>query len=471
MHMIDTWWAWRDWLELHPDWILALIFGLATLESLAVIGSIVPAIPFMIGLTLLAGHTGIDVYQVLMFACAGAMCGDGISYAIGHHFKHRIEHVWPFRKNPHWLAASEAFVEKHGGKGLIFGRFIGPIRAFVPLAAGIFQMPLQRFLFYNIVSALLWAPPNILPGYFAGAAVESPLLPGKHQLMFIAAILMSIASLVWLLPRLNSATRAWRQSHAPHNAGLFASAEGAPENQFMTLLVALIGLFSFTVVALNLRSFQPMDLWLTQELTRLRQPSIDWLFTAFSLLADARALLTLGGLVALWLLLRREWRALNFIVIASLLCLTLPMMLQWLFGVPGPIPLFAIRDDASFPSGHAFSVTLLWGLFYVMVTRSFLPELKPWALAISLTLITFTAISRAFLGLHWLSDVLAGLSLGLCVLAILRWAWYRGAGFQRVGRWEPSLVVLAALLLSGCLWLRHSWASALIPYTVLGTGG
>ena len=471
MHMTDTWWAWRDWLALNPDWTLYLIFGLAALESLAVIGSIIPAIPVMIGLTLLAGHTGIDVYQVLLFAVAGAITGDGISYAIGHHFKHRIEHFWPFRTHPHWLAASEAFVEKHGGKGLIFGRFIGPIRAFVPLAAGIFQMPLPRFLFFNVVSALLWAPPNILPGYFAGAAVDSPLLPGKHQLVFIGAILMSIAMLVWLLPRLSSVTRRWRQQYAPHDAGLFACADGIPENQFMTILVGLLGLTGFAVIVLNLHSLEMMNLWLIEELTRLRQPGIDWLFTAFTLLADTRALLTLGGLVALWLLLRREWRALSFVVSASLLCLLLPMALQSLFAIPGPLPLFDMRYKSSFPSDHAFSVTLLWGLFYVLVTRDFLPDLKPWALAISLTLITFTAISRAFLGLHWFSDVLAGLALGTGVLAGLRWAWYRGAGLSRVRPWEPSLVVLLALTFSGFLWLRHSWASALIPYTVLGTGG
>jgi len=467
MHMTETWWA---WLTQNPDWTLLLIFGLAALESLAVIGSIIPAIPVMIGLTLLAGHIGINVYEVLLYAVAGAIIGDGISYAIGHHFKHRIEHVWPFRKNPHWLAASEAFVEKHGGKSLIFGRFIGPIRAFVPLATGIFQMPFPRFLFFNVISALLWAPPNILPGYFAGAAIDSPLLPGKHQLLFVGAILITIGTLVWLLPRLNSLTRRWRQQHAPHNHGVFACADGIPENQFMTLLVGSVGLVGFISLALYLPFLADLNAWVTTEFTRLRQPGIDWLFTAFTLLADNRALMTLGGIVAFWLLLRREWRALSFTVVASLLCLFLPSLLQTLFAHPGPQPVFTMRDEASFPSDHAFSVTVLWGLFYVFMTRDFWPSLKPWALAVSLTLIIFTSISRAFLGLHWISDVMAGVMLGAAVVAGLRWSWYRGAGFTRVKHWEPTLIIMLALVLSGFLWLRHSWASALIPYTVLGSG-
>jgi len=89
---------------------------------------------------------------------------------------------------------------------------------------------------------------------------------------------------------------------------------------------------------------------------------------------------------------------------------------------------------------------------------------------VSLTLIIFTSISRAFLGLHWISDVMAGVMLGTAVVAGLRWSWYRGSGFTRVKHWEPTLIIMLALVLSGFLWLRHSWASALIPYTVLGSG-
>ena len=88
-------------------------------------------------------------------------------------------HTGPYKANPYTVLgksyrvrpSAEGYVERHGGKSLIIGRFVGPIRAFVPMAAGIFQMPVRRFLWYNFVSAVLWAPPNILPGYIAGAAV------------------------------------------------------------------------------------------------------------------------------------------------------------------------------------------------------------------------------------------------------------------------------------------------------------
>ena len=238
--MTELWLTTRDWLMDNPAWIYGLIFGLAALEAVAIIGSIIPAVPMMVGLTLLAGSAGLDLPTVLLVAVLGAMLGDGISYVIGHHFKHRIDGWWPFRTHPDWLANAEGYVERHGGKSLIIGRFVGPIRAFVPMAAGIFQMPVRRFLWYNFVSAVLWAPPNILPGYIAGAAVTHPLMPGKHQLLFVSVILVTVALMAWLLPRLSAITRKWRQGHAPRNQGLFRASDNHPENQLMTLIVGLL---------------------------------------------------------------------------------------------------------------------------------------------------------------------------------------------------------------------------------------
>lgn len=467
MSLSETWWAWRDWLMQNPDWILLLIFGLAAIEAVAVIGSIIPAVPIMLALTLLAGSADLHVPTVLLVAVAGAMLGDGVSYAIGHHFKHRIEGVWPFRSHPQWLSASEDFVTRHGGKSLIFGRFIGPLRAFVPMAAGIFQMPFKRFLWFNFISAVAWAPPHILPGYIAGAAVTHPYMPGRHQLAFVGGILIAVAILLWLLPWLKSITRGWRKGHAPRNAGIYFAADGRPENQVMSGLFALIGLVGFITIAASLPALRHWDQTLARELVHLRQPAIDYLFMVFSLLGDPPALLTLGALLALWLGLRRQWRTLAFAVFMLVICLALPNLLKWLFHVPRPMLTAHPPSSWSFPSGHAFNATVVWGFLYVIVSRQLHEGLRTWALAISLTLITFTAVSRPFLGVHWTTDVLAGMSLGLAVLAALRWAWYRGDGLRGIPDWEPPLVILASLLVTGLVWVWPDWPHALLRFAHL----
>ena len=462
MSLSETWWAWRDWLIQNPDWILLLIFGLAALEAVAVIGSIIPAVPIMLALTLLAGSADLHLPTILFVAVLGAMLGDGISYAIGHHFKHRIEHVWPFRTHPHWLAASEAFVEKHGGKSLIFGRFIGPIRAFVPMAAGIFQMPVRRFLWFNFISAVAWAPPNILPGYIAGAAVTHPYMPGKQQLAFVGGMLIAVALLLWLLPWLKASTRGWRQGHAPRNSGLYHAADGRPENQVLSGLFALAGLLGFILIALSLPALRGWDEAVARWLTHLRQPAIDYLFLVFSLLGDRAALLTLGGLLAAWLILRRQWRTLTFLMLIAATCLILPNLLKLLFAVPRPDLAANPPSSWSFPSAHAFNATVIWGFLYVMVSRQMHEGLRTWALGVSLTLILFTAVSRPFLGMHWSTDVAAGLSLGLAVLALLRWAWYRGDGLRALSQWEAPLVILSSLVITGLVWVWPDWPSLLM---------
>lgn len=68
------------------------------------------------------------------------------------------------------LAPSESFVELHGGKSVFFGRFIGPIRPFVPYLAGALKMKVRIFAFWNITSGFAWAGLYLLLGYAFGEA-------------------------------------------------------------------------------------------------------------------------------------------------------------------------------------------------------------------------------------------------------------------------------------------------------------
>ena len=72
-------------------------------------------------------------------------------------FKQPIGKVWPLSRYPDLLPRGHAFVEKWGMLGIFIGRFFGPLRASVPLVAGIFEMPYWRFQFANFVSAFVWA--------------------------------------------------------------------------------------------------------------------------------------------------------------------------------------------------------------------------------------------------------------------------------------------------------------------------
>ena len=460
----------RLYLTDHPGWIILLTFFLAALEGIAVLGAVIPGVALMFGLSILAGSADLSAVPVVIAGSLGAFCGDGLSYAMGHHFKHRIEQVWPFRTHPQWLAASEAFVERNGGKSLILGRFIGPLRAFVPLATGIFEMPVRRYLTFSVLAAAAWAPVHILPGYFIGSAVTTPALPDENQLLFLGALLIAVAVLTWLLPWVVESTAGYRQRPAPANSGRYQSADGHPENQLLALLVSASALLGFAVLALTLPCLSHIDHVVSNTLFGLRQPSLDHLFLAFSLLGDRPELEMIGTIILVWLLLRREWHTMAYVVLAMAAAFLVPMGMHQLFNTPRPHFLMASPPAYAFPSGHAFSAVVAWGFLYTVVARQVDKELRPWLLALSLAVIILTSASRIYLGVHWLSDIAGGVLLGIFTLGLLRWGWYRDAGL-RVSAWETSFAMLTAIAFCTVLVVLPAWPFAWVSYEPLDAHG
>jgi membrane protein DedA with SNARE-associated domain len=90
--------------------------------------------------------------------------GDWLSYGLGYHYQHAIVRVWPLSRHAALVARGEAFFRRWGVAGIFIGRFFGPLRAVVPLVAGICRMPQTPFQLANVSSALLWAAGVLAPG-------------------------------------------------------------------------------------------------------------------------------------------------------------------------------------------------------------------------------------------------------------------------------------------------------------------
>ncbi len=146
-----------DFVRAHAQWAAPIVFGLAFAESLAFISLLVPAWGALVAMGALVKSGGIDFWSVWVAGSVGAACGDWLSYWIGLKLEHRVVHVWPLSRHPELIPTGEAFVKKWGILGIFIGRFFGPLRASVPLVAGIFEMPYWRFQIANFVSAFIWA--------------------------------------------------------------------------------------------------------------------------------------------------------------------------------------------------------------------------------------------------------------------------------------------------------------------------
>jgi len=156
----------------HPGWVFAAMFVAAFGESLAVLSFFFPGTAILLAAGALVPSGTISAFPLLAGAVLGALLGDACSYWIGRHFGSEIGHAWPFSRHPEFIARGIAFFERHGGKSVFIGRFFGPVRAVVPLAAGILRLEPARFWAANLASAVVWAPALLLPGAAIGDAVS-----------------------------------------------------------------------------------------------------------------------------------------------------------------------------------------------------------------------------------------------------------------------------------------------------------
>jgi membrane protein DedA with SNARE-associated domain len=156
----------------HPGLALGLVFAGAMLEALAVVGSVIPgSTAVFIGGTLI-GLGVLNPWWTAAVAIIGAVLGDGLSFWLGRRYGERIRSVWPMRKHPELFERGRTYFEKRGASSIFIGRFLGPLRAIVPLVAGMSNMPSLKFYVVNTVSAFAWAAAPLLPGVAFGASLQ-----------------------------------------------------------------------------------------------------------------------------------------------------------------------------------------------------------------------------------------------------------------------------------------------------------
>lgn len=153
-----------DFVRDHQVWAAPVVFVLAFGESLAFLSLFVPGWAALVGIGALVGASGIEFWPVWIAGAMGAALGDWVSYWVGRRFKNDVPRLWPLSRYQEMLSGAARFVRKWGVPSIFIGRFFGPLRAFVPLAAGIFEMPYWHFQAANFSSAFVWAALVLAPG-------------------------------------------------------------------------------------------------------------------------------------------------------------------------------------------------------------------------------------------------------------------------------------------------------------------
>jgi membrane protein DedA with SNARE-associated domain len=155
----------------HSAWAGPIIGVLAFGESLILIGMFIPATPLMLGVGSLIGLGLIEPISVLLCAMVGAVLGDWISYEVGRWIGPSCYRQWPLRNHRSGVARARLFFSRYGFASILLARFFGPVRATIPVVAGVMGMPLARFQTANILSAFLWVPGLFAPGYLTAQSI------------------------------------------------------------------------------------------------------------------------------------------------------------------------------------------------------------------------------------------------------------------------------------------------------------
>jgi len=157
--------------ELASPWGYVLVGLLAMLEASAMIGLVVPGeLALLVGGFLASQHRA-DLRSMMLVGAVGAILGDSIGYEIGRHLGPalRRSRLGQWVGDERWGRA-EAYLNRHGGRAIFFGRFVGVLRAMVPTIAGLSRMRYRTFLPWNAAGAVIWAPGFVLMGYVAGGS-------------------------------------------------------------------------------------------------------------------------------------------------------------------------------------------------------------------------------------------------------------------------------------------------------------
>jgi membrane-associated protein len=171
-------------------WTYAILFAVVFAETGLVVTPFLPgdSLLFAAGAVCALGTLNVPLLIVLLIAAA--VLGDGVNYAIGSALGHRLFTSNTSKLfNRSYLDRTHAFYERHGGKTIILARFVPIVRTFAPFVAGIGTMSYGKFLFYNVVGAVVWVGGFTLLGYAFG---NQPEVKRNFAVVILAIIVISL---------------------------------------------------------------------------------------------------------------------------------------------------------------------------------------------------------------------------------------------------------------------------------------
>lgn len=199
----------------------ALVGLLAFLETGAGVGLIAPGELAVVigGVTAGQGHTQLVPLIAIAWACA--LAGDLTSYTLGRRLGRDflLRHGAVLKLTPQRLERVETFLDSHGGKTILIGRFIGFVRALAPFVAGSSGMGPRRFIPISIVASGAWSATFATLGYLFWQSFDEAATIARRGSLALVAVVLVAGALVILYRRLRAPERRWTRRNAGGDRG------------------------------------------------------------------------------------------------------------------------------------------------------------------------------------------------------------------------------------------------------------
>ena len=176
-------------VQQYGMWIYAILFAIIFAETGLVVAPFLPGDSLLFVTGALCGMGSLELDILLPLLVLAAFSGDNTNYWIGRLLGLRLlNKASPrFIKHEH-LEKTHLFFDKHGGKTIIFARFLPIIRTFAPFVAGIGTMRYRLFVMFSAVGSVAWIGSLTLAGYFFG---NIPVIKNNLTLMILVIVFVS----------------------------------------------------------------------------------------------------------------------------------------------------------------------------------------------------------------------------------------------------------------------------------------
>jgi undecaprenyl-diphosphatase len=439
-------------------WTYLAVGLLAFLETGAFLGFVAPGETAVIVGGLVAGQGQISLLVLIAIVWVCCVLGDLTAFEIGRRLGRTwlLEHGERLKITEDRLSTVEGFLDKRGAVFIVFGRFLGLVRPLIPFTAGASNMPLRRFLPYDVLAAGLWSILFCTLGYLFWRSIDQLTTYVSRGLFAFGTLVVVIGGIVALIHlRRSEASRArvrdfidehddepgWRLVarfarpawHAVLNptarvadvTARFTADRVTPGNlglELTTLLAfALIGSFSFFLIGdAVLSTPEPrIDRVAADVAARLRT---DTLVDVARIVTDVgsspvTAALGLATAVFAWV----KGRRIDAVALVAgwLLVFAAVNVSKAAYDRDRPADGFTETFNQAFPSGHT-----AYGIALIAIATVLVRAGVGWAARIALVtvavvLAVVVGITRVYLRAHFLTDVLGGAALGVAIWAVV----------------------------------------------------